>query len=132
MKRDFTYIDDIVESVFRCCYKPASVDKDFDYLNPNQSNFIALYRIFNIGNSKPVELLIFIEILEDSLGVKAIKNFQPMQPVYVDSTDAKTNLVESWIGIKPSISIESCIDMFATWHLDYYNKLILIIVKFIF
>ena len=92
MKRDFTYIDDIVEGVYRCCYKPAFIDKDFDCLNPNQATSFAPFRIFNIGNSTPVELIRFIEILEDELGLKAIKNFLPMQPGDVTSTAAHKDL----------------------------------------
>ena len=122
MRRDFTYIDDIVEGVYRCCYKPAYIDKYFDYINPNQSTSFAPFRIFNIGNSKPVELLKFIEILEDELGVKAIKNFLPIQPGDVESTAANTDLLESWIDFKPSTLIETGVNRFAEWYLNYYKN----------
>ncbi len=121
MKRDFTYIDDVIEGISRCCDKPAFADKNFDYINPDQSKSFAPYRIFNIGNSQPIELLKFIEILEDVLGVKAIKNFLPMQPGDVKSTAAKTDLLEDWIGFKPSTSIETGIMKFAKWYLNYYK-----------
>ncbi len=121
MKRDFTYIDDIVEGVYRCCYKPAFVDGDFDALNPNRSTSFSPFRIFNIGNSEPVELLRFIEILEEELGVKAIKNFLPIQPGDVESTSAKTDLLENWINFKPSTSIELGVHKFAEWYLDFYK-----------
>ena len=122
MKRDFTYIDDIIEGVYRCCYKPAYIDKEFNCLNPNQSTSFAPYRIFNIGNSDPIELLRFIEILEDELGVKAIKSFLPMQAGDVASTAAKTDLLENWIHFKPSTSIEIGVHRFAKWYLNYYKK----------
>ena len=122
MKRDFTYIDDIIEGVYRCCYKPAYIDKEFNSLNPNQSTSFAPYRIFNIGNSDPIELLRFIEILEDVLGVKAIKNLRPMQPGDVCSTAANTDLLESWIGFKPSTQIEIGVEKFAKWYLEYYKN----------
>ena len=121
MKRDFTYIDDIIEGVFRCCYKPACVENDFDSLRPNPSLSFAPYRIFNIGNSSPIELLKFIEILEDELGVKSIKNFLPIQPGDVESTAANTDLLDAWVDFKPSTSIETGVRKFAKWYLDYYN-----------
>jgi len=121
MKRDFTYIDDIVEGVVRCCYKPAHIDKDFDVLMPNQATSFAPYRIFNIGNSKPIELLRFIDILEDELGVKAIKNFLPIQPGDVEATSADTDLLESWIGFKPLTSIEVGVKKFSEWYINYYK-----------
>ena len=121
MRRDFTYIDDIVEGVYRCCYKPAFSNEKFDALNPDQSTSFAPYRIFNIGNSQPIELLRFIEILEDSLGVKAIKDFQPIQPGDVESTASNTDLLDSWIGFKPSTSLEVGVDAFAKWYLEFYK-----------
>tara|TARA_B100001029_G_scaffold95661_1_gene78550 strand:+ start:166 stop:1191 length:1026 start_codon:yes stop_codon:yes gene_type:complete len=122
MKRDFTYIDDIIEGVYRCCYKPAHIDKNFDAINPNQSTSFAPFRIFNIGNSQSIELLRFIELLENELGVKAIKNFQPIQPGDVEATAANTDLLHSWIDFKPSTSIESGVHNFAKWYVDYYYK----------
>ena len=120
MKRDFTYIDDIIEGVYRCCYKPAYIDEQFDFFNPNQSTSFAPFRIFNIGNSKPTELLRFIEILEDELGFKAVKNFLPIQPGDVEATSANIDLLENWVGFKPSYSIEKGLSKFAKWFLDYY------------
>ena len=124
MRRDFTYIDDIVEGVMRCCYKPATADEKFDRLNPNQSTSFAPFRIFNIGNSHPIELYRFIEILEDELGVKALKNFQGMQPGDVEATSANTDLLDSWINFKPSTSIEVGVSKFAKWYLSYYKDTI--------
>ena len=121
MKRDFTYIDDIVEGIYQCCYKPAYSDKEFDPFNPNQSTSFAPFRIFNIGNSQPIDILNFIEVLEDNLGVKAIRHFQPIQPGDVEATAANTDLLESWIGFKPSTPIETGVCRFAKWYLDYYK-----------
>ena len=73
MRRDFTFIDDIVEGIFRCCYKPAIVDKN------NNLNSDAPYSIFNIGNGKPIELMRFIELIEKKLNLSAMKEFLPMQ-----------------------------------------------------
>ena len=122
MRRDFTYIDDIVEGVYRCCYKSAYIDKDFDSLNPSQVTSFAPYRIFNIGNSKPIQLIKFIEILENELGVKAIKNFLPIQPGDVEATAANTDLLEAWVDFKPSTSIEIGLHKFAKWYVNYYKN----------
>ena len=121
MRRDFTYIDDVVESVFRCCYKPATSCQGFDSLSPNSSISNAPYRIFNIGNSNPIELLNFIEILEKSLGKKAIKELQPIEPGDVIDTSANTKNLEDWIRFKPIISIEEGVDKFVKWFLNYHQ-----------
>ena len=90
MQRDFTYIDDIVEGVIRCCDKPATVNPDFDPLHPDPATAAAPHRVFNIGNSQPIKLLHFIELLEEALGQKAIKDLQPLQPGDVVATAAQT------------------------------------------
>ena len=123
MKRDFTYIDDVVEGIIRCCYKKASVDNKFNPLTPNPSTSLAPYRVFNIGNSSPINLTYFIELLENNLGKKAIKDFQPMQPGDVVSTAAKMDLLNSWVGYKPSTSIEKGIHSFAEWYLNYFKSM---------
>ena len=122
MKRDFTYIDDIVEGIYQCCYKPAYADNEFNYLNPNQCTSFAPFRIFNIGNSEPIDLLDFIEVLEENLGVKAIRDFQPIQPGDVEATAANTDLLEAWTGFKPSIPIETGVNRFAKWYINYYKN----------
>ena len=86
MQRDFTYIDDIVEGVIRCCDKPATANPYFDPLQPDPATAAAPHRLFNIGNSQPTELLRFIEVMEQALGQEAIKDFQPMQPGDVVAT----------------------------------------------
>ena len=122
MQRDFTYIDDVVEGIIRCCFKKASLDEDFNPLIPNPSTSSAPYRIFNIGNSNPTQLTYFIELLEKNLGKKAIKNFQPMQPGDVVLTAARMDLLNSWVGYKPTTSIENGIKLFSEWYLDYFKN----------
>jgi UDP-glucuronate 4-epimerase len=122
MQRDFTYIDDVVEGIIRCCFKKASIDNDFNPLIPNPSTSSAPYRIFNIGNSNPTQLTYFIELLEKNLGKKAIKNFQPMQPGDVVSTAARMDLLNSWVEYKPTTSIENGIRLFSDWYLAYFKN----------
>ncbi len=120
MKRDFTYIDDIVEGIIRCCYKPATKDPHFNPINPDPSTSDAPHRVFNIGNSQPIHLLKFIELLESCLNKKAIKDFQPMQPGDVIETAADTIALEKWIGFKPTTTIEEGIKNFAEWYQLFY------------
>ena len=122
MQRDFTYIDDVVEGIIRCCFKKASTDDDFNPLSPNPSTSFAPYRIFNIGNSHPIHLSYFIELLEKNLGKKAIKNFQPMQPGDVVATAARMDSLNSWVQYKPKTSIENGIKLFSQWYLDYFKN----------
>ncbi len=120
MKRDFTYIDDIIEGVFRCCYKPATENQNFDPLNPDPSTAAAPHRIFNIGNSNPTELMKFIEVLENTLGKKAEKSFHPMQDGDVVATAADTSALEAWINFRPSIKIEEGLKKFSEWYKYFY------------
>ena len=119
MQRDFTYIDDVVEGVVRCCDKPATANPDFDPLHPDPATAAAPHRVFNIGNSQPTELLRFIEIMEEALGRKAIKVFQPMQPGDVVATAADTEALEQWIGFKPITSIKKGVNQFISWFQAY-------------
>ena len=121
MQRDFTYIDDIVEGVLRCCDKPATANPEFDPLAPDPATAAAPHRVFNIGNSQPTPLLRFIEVMEQALGREAIKDFQPMQPGDVVATAADTTALEQWVGFKPSTSIEEGVDAFARWFRDYFS-----------
>ena len=120
MRRDFTYIDDIVEGIYRCIFKPATIDNDFNNIIPNPSTSFAPHRVFNIGNSKPIELLEFINLLEDALKIKAIKNPMPIQPGDVEETFADTSALEDWIGFRPSTSIEEGIQKFVDWYKGYF------------
>ena len=121
MKRDFTYIDDITEGISRCTCKPATINYEFNTIKPDPSTSFAPYRVFNIGNSKPIELLYFIKILENVLGKKAIINFKPIQLGDVENTAANTDLLENWINFKPSTTIENGIELFAKWYTDYFR-----------
>ena len=121
MQRDFTYIDDIIEGVLRCCDKPATSNPVFDPLQPDPATAAAPHRVFNIGNSQPVELLRFIEVLEQALGCQAVKDYQPMQPGDVVSTAADTSALESWIGFKPATSLVCGIKNFTEWFTDFYE-----------
>ena len=121
MQRDFTYIEDIVEGVIRCCDKPATTNPKFDPLNPDPATAAAPHRVFNIGNSKPIELLHFIEVMEKTLGREAVKEFQPMQPGDVVSTAADTSALENWIGFKPATSIVTGVEKFAEWFIRFYG-----------
>ena len=121
MQRDFTYIDDIVEGVIRCCDKPATIDQTFDPLQPDPATAAAPHRVFNIGNSQPTELLHFIEVMEHALGCKAIKDFQPMQPGDVVATAADTQALEAWVGFRPSTPIEVGVGRFARWYREFYG-----------
>ena len=119
MQRDFTYIDDIVEGVLRCCDKPATANPDFDSLHPDPATAAAPHRLFNIGNSQPTELMRFITVMEQALGREAVKDFQPMQPGDVVATAAETEALESWVGFRPSTSIETGVNYFARWYRTY-------------
>ena len=120
MQRDFTYIDDIVEGVLRCCDKPATVNPDFDPLAPDPATAAAPHRVFNIGNNEPTPLMKFIEVMEQALGTAAIKDFQPMQPGDVVATAADTTALEAWVGFKPYTAIETGVERFAQWYRQYY------------
>ena len=120
MHRDFTYIDDITESIHRCCFKPAIKNPNFDTEKPDPSTSSCAYRIFNIGNNKPIKLLDFISALEKRLGIKAIKEFLPMQKGDVISTAADTTALDQWIGYKPDTPLDKGIEKFVDWYKSYY------------
>jgi UDP-glucuronate 4-epimerase len=119
MERDFTYIDDIVEGVIRCLDKSASPDPHFDPLQPNPATAAAPHRLFNIGNSRPIPLLRFIEVLEEALGRPAIRDLQPIQPGEVVATAADTSALEAWVGFRPTTAIETGVARFAAWYQDW-------------
>jgi UDP-glucuronate 4-epimerase len=122
MERDFTYIDDIVAGVIRCLDKPATVNPNFDPLDPDPATAAAPHRLFNIGNSQPIPLLRFIEVLEQELGRAAIRDLQPLQPGDVPSTAADTRALEAWIGFRPTTAIESGVARFAAWYRTHYDR----------
>ena len=120
MSRDFTYIDDIVEGVYKCCLKPATKDNNFNPLQPTQETSFAPHRIFNIGGNSPIELFSFIEIIERFFNKKAILNLCELPDGDVISTAADTQALEKWIGFKPKISIHEGMDLFLKWFKEYY------------
>lgn len=121
MRRDFTYVDDLVESVARLVPKIAAPNKDWSGLHPDPATSFAPYRIFNVGNSSTVELIRFIEIIENKLGRKAIRNFLPMQDGDVPEALADVDDLVKEIDFKPSTPIEVGVGKFVDWYLEYYK-----------
>ncbi len=121
MRRDFTYVDDIVEGVDRITEQIAQPDPDWDSGNPTPASSSAPFRVFNIGNNQPVELSRFIEVIEESLGIEAKKNFLPMQPGDVPATYADIDDLVKSVGFRPSTSIETGIGRFVRWYREYYG-----------
>jgi len=121
MRRDFTYVDDIVEGISRLIPKIAEGNPQWDALNPDPATSFAPYRLYNIGNTKPVELMYYIEVLEQKLGKKAIKNLIPMQDGEVTETYSNVDDLMNDVGYKPSTPIEVGIGKFVDWYLDYYQ-----------
>ena len=120
MKRDFTYIDDIIEGIYRCCLKPATPDIKFDTLKPDPSTSYAPYRTFNIGSNQPIDLIEFIRIIEKNLNKKAKMNLCPLPKGDVVATSADTSALYKWVNFKPEINIEEGIEKFIKWFNSYY------------
>ncbi len=120
-RRDFTYIDDIVEGVIRVLDRPAQPNVDWDGANPDTATSKAPYRLYNIGNNNPVELMHYIETLEDCLGMKAEKELLPLQPGDVPDTYANVDDLVNDMGYKPATSVEDGVANFVAWYKDYYN-----------
>ncbi len=121
MRRDFTYVDDIVEGVDRTSEQIAKPDPNWNSNSPAPASSTAPYRIFNIGNNQPVELSRFIEVVEEALGQKAEKNMMPMQPGDVPATYADIDDLESAVGFRPATSIEQGVGRFVQWYREYYQ-----------
>ena len=121
MQRDFTYIDDIVEGIIRVSQRIAPPNPAWNGDTPDPGTSKAPYRLYNIGNNHPVELLYLIEVLEDCLGRKAEKKFLPMQPGDVPATFADVDDLTRDTGFKPATSIEQGVRRFAEWYVDYYQ-----------
>ena len=120
-RRDFTYIDDIVEGVIRVIDQPAQANADWQSENPDTASSFAPYRLYNIGNNQPVPLLTFIETLEKCLGKAAIKNLLPMQPGDVPETYADVSELVDDLGYKPATLLEDGIRNFVQWYKDFYR-----------
>ena len=121
MKRDFTYIDDIVEGVVRVLDRPAEPDAAWRAEDPDPGASRAPYRIYNIGNNRPVRLMRFIEVLEQCLGTKAVLDLRPMQPGDVHATCADISALEAAVGFRPATPIETGLARFVEWYRDFYG-----------
>lgn len=121
-KRSFTYVDDIVEGVIRTLDKVPPIDEHWDSNQPDPATSgVAPYRLFNIGNERPVELLQYIEVLEANLGRKAIMELLPLQPGDVPDTEADvTDLIQA-VGYRPQVSVETGVANFVRWYREYYR-----------
>jgi UDP-glucuronate 4-epimerase len=122
MQRDFTYIDDIVEGVVRVVDRIPAPDSSWSRSDPRPGSSSAPYRIYNIGNNQPVELMRFIEAIENCLGKKAKKNFLPIQPGDVPATHADVDSLIRDVGFQPATSVETGIARFVEWYRSYYHK----------
>ncbi len=120
-RRDFTYVDDIAESIARVLDRPAAPNPNWSGDAPDPSTSNAPYRVYNIGNSQPVELLYLIEILERELGRKARMNLLPMQPGDVEDTIADVSALERAISFSPSTPIETGVERFVAWYRKYHD-----------
>lgn len=120
--RDFTYVDDIVEGVIRTLDHPAAPDPAYDAQSPNPGTSNAPWRVYNIGNDQPVQLLRFIELLEQHLGRTVEKNLLPMQPGDVPDTWADVSALRRDVGYAPDTSIEDGVARFVAWYRDYFKR----------
>jgi UDP-glucuronate 4-epimerase len=120
MERDFTYIDDIVDGIVRVANHPAAPNPDWQGTHPDPSSSPAPYRIYNIGNSKPVKLLDFIEAIEQKTGKTAIKNLLPMQPGDIRRTYADISALREDLGYNPSTTVKEGVGRFVDWYRAYY------------
>ncbi|KFN51440.1 NAD dependent epimerase/dehydratase [Arenimonas composti TR7-09 = DSM 18010] len=121
-RRSFTYVDDIVEGVVRALDCPPGKDAAWDGMNPDPATSgVAPYRIFNIGNEQPVELLRYIEVLEECLGRKAKMEMLPLQAGDVPDTEADVSSLVDAVGYRPQVSVEQGVSNFVAWYRDYYR-----------
>jgi UDP-glucuronate 4-epimerase len=120
-RRDFTYIDDIVEGVVRTMDHTAEPNEDWDPANPDPGTSKAPYRLYNIGNQQPVELMDYIGAIEETLGKKAEMNLLPLQPGDVPDTWADTESLANDVGYQPSTPIEVGVKNFVEWYLEFYK-----------
>ena len=121
MQRDFTYINDIIEGIFKCCFKKPQIENLNEDVLKKVKLSSAPHQVFNIGNSKPIELLEFIEIMEKCIGIKAKINFSEIQPGDVIKTYANTTKLSNWINYSPTTSVEEGIKKFIQWYKNYFK-----------
>ena len=120
-KRDFTYIDDIVEGVIRVLDIPAKSDLTWNGDKPNPGRSEAPWRVYNIGNSSPVKLLDYIDAIEEALNIKAVQELLPLQPGDVPDTYANVDELVKDFGYKPSMNVKNGVKNFVEWYRDYYS-----------
>ena len=120
-RRDFTYVDDIARGVIASMDTVATPNPDWNSDDPDPSTSHAPYRIYNIGNNQPVELMHYIEVLEECLGRKAEKNLLPMQPGDVPDTYADSQSLVDAVGYRPSTPVEVGVARFVEWYVDYHQ-----------
>lgn len=121
MRRDFTFVEDIVEGLVRALDKVAAPNRHWDSNAPDPATSTAPYRLYNIGNNQPVDLMHFIEAIEKAVGKKAIKNLMPLQPGDVPETFADVEDLVRDVGFKPATSIEDGVRKFVAWYRQYYR-----------
>jgi UDP-glucuronate 4-epimerase len=121
MRRDFTFIDDIVEGVVRVLDRPAEPDPGFDAADPDPATSSAPYRIHNIGNDQPTELMRYVDILEAELGVSAIRQLEDIQPGDVPATWADVDALRAAVGFTPATTVEEGVRRFVAWYRGYYG-----------
>lgn len=121
LSRDFTYVEDVAEAVVRVLEKPPGRNPAYDHSNPRVDQSDAPYRVLNVGNERPVQLMDFISTLENALGKQAILNFQPMQPGDVLRTEADVSALRELIGYTPSTPIEAGLAKWADWYKSYHG-----------
>jgi UDP-glucuronate 4-epimerase len=120
-RRDFTYVDDIVEGVTRVLDRVAAPNPDWSSDAPDPATSRSPYRLYNIGSHRPIELMRYIEVLEECLGRKAIKNLLPLQAGDVPDTYADVDALARDVGYRPGTSIEEGVARFVAWYQDYYR-----------
>src|SRR5579862_7211354 len=120
-KRDFTFVDDIAEGVVRACERVAQPDAKWNANAPDPSSSSAPFRIYNIGNNQPVQLMRYVEVIEEALGRKAIKNFLPLQAGDVPETCADIDDLVRDVGYRPATPVEVGVPRFVEWFCDYYG-----------
>jgi len=121
MERDFTYIDDIVNGIEKVTMSAPEPNENWSGKNPDPSSSRAPYKVYNIGNSSPVNLMEFIRAIEDTIGEKATKNFMPLQPGDVPRTWADVSNLENDLGYQPSTPVKEGVANFVKWYRDYYR-----------
>lgn len=121
MQRDFTYVDDITEGISRVVVKPAAANPSWDGKNPDPASSVAPYKVYNIGNNNPIQLMEFIRTIEDKLGKKAQINYMPIQPGDVPITYANVDGLKEDFGYSPNYDLKQGISNFIDWYKDFYG-----------